>query len=282
MARLPFPKLVKRIADIARITVEHSPVSIDEIEWIGLGTPSAINPKTGLLVNANNLGWRNVPLEEELKKHITKPLYIGNDAACATLGEASCGAAAKYDNVLMVTLGTGLGGGVILNKKLYNGCDNLGVEFGHTKLVYNGLLCTCGQKGCLECYASATALKRQTREAMAKHPQSLMWHFAEDIEHVNARTAFAADEKDPAAMAVIDQYLSYLAAGLSSLVAIFRPDVVLVGGGLSHQGDTLFEPLKKKLYKCTFSAKEIGIPPVLPAALGNDAGIIGAALLGKQ
>ena len=283
MPHLSFPDLVERIADTARIAVEQSPFSENEIEYVGLGTPSCVNPKTGLLVNANNLGWRNVPLEAELRKHIKKPLFIGNDASCAALGEAICGAAAKYDNVLMATLGTGLGGGVILNKKLYSGADNMGVEIGHTKLVYDGLLCTCGKKGCLECYASATALKQQTREAMAKHPGSIMWQLAGDSSHVTARTAFdAADEKDPAAMAVIDRYLSYLAAGLSTLVTIFRPDVVLLGGGLSHQGDSLFEPLRKKLYECTFAAAEIGIPPVLPAALGNDAGIIGAAFLGKQ
>ena len=282
-SRLPFPKLVKRIADVATTCVENSPFSMNDLEWVGMGTPSCINPKTGLLVNANNLGWRNVPLEKELKKHISLPLFIGNDASCAALGEAVCGAAADYDNVVMATIGTGLGGGVILNKKLYSGADNMGVEIGHTKLVYDGLLCTCGKKGCLECYASATALKQQTRDAMAKHPGSMMWRLVDDVSRVTARTAFdAADEKDPAAMAVIDRFLSYLAAGLSSLVTIFRPDVILLGGGVSHQGKALFDPLQKKLRQETFAAEEIGVPPVLPAALGNDAGIIGAAFLGKQ
>ena len=283
-ATLPFPQLVERIAQFAKDTVAESPFSMQDISWVGLGTPSCINPKTNLLVNANNLGWRNVPLYDELKQHFSLPVYIANDAACATLGESVCGAAAKYQNVLMATLGTGVGGGMILNGKLFNGCDGMGVEIGHTKLVYNGLTCTCGKKGCFECYASATALKQQTRDAMVENPNSLMWEkTGHDITRVSARTAFdAADEKDPAAMRVIDQYLSYLAAGLATLITIFRPDVILLGGGLSQQGDTLFEPLRKKLYEATFASEEIGVPPVLPAALGNDAGIIGAAFLGKQ
>lgn len=280
-AEKPFEDLVADIAQTAYQVVKLSGMEMKDISSVGLGTPSLINPKTNLLVNANNLGWRNVPLPAELEKHFSVPIYIRNDADCAALGEVLAGAAKNYENALMITLGTGLGGGVILNRRIYNGCDHMGAELGHTKLVYNGVQCTCGQYGCVESYASATALIRQTKEAIVAHPESDMTRLcAGDLSKVDARLAFtAAKEGDSTAKAVVDQYISYLAAGLSSFVVIFRPDVILIGGGISNEGETLLQPLRKKLYQCTYGAEEIGVPPVIRAELGNDAGIVGAALL---
>lgn len=277
----PFAGLVTGIAQTAYQVVELAGMQMEDISSVGLGTPSCINPETKLLVNANNLGWRNVPLPEELSKHFDPPLFIRNDADCAALGEVMAGAARQYDNALMITLGTGLGGGVILDRKIFNGCDHMGAELGHTKLVYNGVRCTCGQYGCVESYASATALIRQTREAVAAHPDSRMAAMCGgDPDKADVRTAFtAAREGDAAAAAVVDQYSSYLAAGLSSFVAIFRPQAIVIGGGASNEGDSLLKPLNEKLFQCTFAAEEIGVPPVVKAQLGNDAGIIGAALL---
>lgn len=277
----PFEGLVADIAKIAYQVVEAAGLQMKEISSVGLGTPSLINPKTKLLVNANNLGWRNVPLPAELGKYFPIPLYIRNDADCAALGEVMAGAAKDCDNALMITLGTGLGGGIVLNRRIFNGCDHMGAELGHTKLVYGGIRCTCGQYGCLESYASATALIRQTREAIAAHPESAMAALCQgDLSKVDARLAFdAARAGDPVAAAVVDQYVSYLAAGLSSFVVIFRPDVILIGGGVSNAGEALLRPLREKLRNCTYAAEEIGVPPVVRAQLGNDAGLIGAALL---
>lgn len=278
-----FEALVADIADTAYKAVELAGMRMREISSVGLGTPSLINPKTGLLVNANNLGWRNVPLPEELEKHFDVPLFIRNDADCAALGEVMAGAARDYDDALMITLGTGLGGGVILNRQIFNGCDHMGAELGHTKLVYGGVQCTCGQFGCVESYASATALIRQTREAIARHPESLMWELCGgDLSRVDARLPFAAAKKgDPVGAEVVDTYISYLAAGLSTFIVIFRPQVIIIGGGISNEGDALLKPLNEKMFQCTYAAKEIGIPRAIRAELGNDAGIIGAAMLGN-
>jgi len=280
---LPFEALVADIADTAHKVVELAGMSMRDISAVGLGTPSLINPKTNLLVNANNLGWRNVPLPEELEKHFDMPLFIRNDADCAALGEVMAGAARDYDDALMITLGTGLGGGIILNKQIFNGCDHMGAELGHTKLVYGGVQCTCGQFGCVESYASATALIRQTREAIARHPESLMWELCGgDLSRVDARLPFiAARAGDPAGAEVVDTYISYLAAGISTFIAIFRPQVIIIGGGISNEGDALLKPLNEKIFQCTYAVQEIGVPRAIKAELGNDAGIIGAAMLGN-
>lgn len=282
-AKKSFEELVCDIADTAYKAVEKAGLSMKDISALGLGTPSCINPKTNLLVNANNLNWQNVPLYDEMKKHFDIPLYIQNDAACAALGEVICGCAADYENAIMITLGTGVGGGIILDKKIFNGCDSMGAEIGHTKLVYNGLLCTCGQRGCFECYASATALINQAKDAAADCPESLLNEMCNNNPTLmNAKTPFDAAKKgDATAIAVIDRYMDYLAAGVSSLVAVFRPQAVIIGGGISAQGEELINSLKKKLYSCTFSAQQIDIPQLLIARLGNNAGIIGAAMLCK-
>lgn len=276
-----FGRLVSHIAATAKETVSLSGLCAECITAVGMGTPSCINPSNGLLVNANNLGWKNVPLQSEVQKHFNVPVYIQNDAACAALGEAVKGSAAGYDSALMVTLGTGVGGGIILNGRIFNGCDSMGAEIGHTKLVSGGLPCTCGQKGCFEAYASASALTEQACIAAKEFPESVMNEMCgNELSEMNAQIPFkAAKAGDRAAAEVIERYIYYLASGLSSLTAVFRPQVIVIGGGISGQGNYLIEPLRKKLYGLTFSAEQIGIPEVVCASLGNDAGIIGAAML---
>ena len=269
-AAQPVEELVSDIADTVFSLLKAHSLTMSDIAAVGMGTPSCIDPKSGLLVNANNLGWRNVPLYDEMKKHFDVPVFIQNDAACAVLGEMRSGAAKGCENVLMVTLGTGVGGGIILGGRLWNGCDNMGVEIGHTKLVYGGLKCSCGQRGCLEQYASATALIRQYNETTNGSVSS-------------AKEIFdRAESGEETALAVIDSFADYLAAGLSSLIAVFRPEIILIGGGLCVQEKLLLKPLESKLMDCTFAAKEIGIPRVCAAKLGNDAGMIGAAMLCRQ
>jgi len=282
-AKKPFEDIVADIARTGKRAVELSGIPFSQIKAVGFGTPSCINPNTRLLVNANNLGWRNVPLPSEMEKHFGIPVFIRNDADCAALGEALAGAAKEYDSALMVTLGTGVGGGIIMNKKIFNGCDQMGSEIGHTKLVYGGVQCTCGQYGCLESYGSATGLIRQTKEAIVSHPDSLLAkEYSLRLGEIDARTAFdMARLGDSTAAAVVEQYISYLAAGLSTLVCLFRPQVIIIGGGVSNEGETLLRPLNEKLFYSTYAAAEIGVPSAIRATLGNDAGLIGAAMLAR-
>jgi len=277
----PVKETVAFIANTAKKAIELNSMKISDMEAIGIAAPGIINPNTSIVVNASNLNWHNVPLFEELKPYFDIPLYIGNDADCAALGETLAGAAKDHNNVIMVTLGTGIGGGIIMDKKIFCGADGMGAEIGHTKLVYGGVKCACGQFGCFEAYGSATALIRQTRQAIADNPESMMAkEFAFKQEKIDAKTCFNfAAKKDAAAIEVINSYVSYLAAGISTLVALFRPEVVIIGGGVSNAGDKLIKPLNKKLCTLTFAAGEIGVPPVIRAALGSNAGIIGAAML---
>ncbi len=280
-AELGFKKVIQNMGEIVNKCIEESGVDKASISSVGLGSPGFMDSKTGLLVYANNMGWRNVPIHDELKQYVDYPIYIKNDADAAAFGETLAGAAKDYDNAIMITLGTGVGGGVILNNKIFSGCDDMGGELGHTKLVFNGEECTCGQKGCLEAYASATAFIRDTKRAMEKNPDSIMHSICGgNIENANGRTAFdAARQGDAVALKVVEDYIDYLAAGLSSFAAVFRPDVFIIGGGLSGEGDYLINPLNERILHYTYSADLVGAPKAIKAKLGNDAGIIGAALL---
>lgn len=271
------------MADVSKKAVASAGFTLDDISSWGIGMPSYVNPKTNRLVHANNFGWKNIPIYEYLEKHIQLPTYIANDANCAAYGEVLAGAAGDYTDAVMLTLGTGVGGGVIQNKKIYSGFDNMGAELGHTKLVYNGIRCTCGQKGCIESYCSSTALIRRTREAVEEQPDTLILELChQDKMRIDGEIVFEAAKKgDALAVQIIDEYISYLAAGISTFITIFRPEVIILGGGMAHAGDFLLEPLNEKLYTSTFAAEEIGIPKVIRAKLGNDSGIIGAAFLEK-
>jgi len=277
---LSFEVIVKDLADGAKAVAQKSGFSIEDFPCMGVGMPGSLNPQTGLLVFSNNVGWKNVPFQKELEKHIPIPIYIGNDANCAVIGEAIAGAAKDRKNVVMLTLGTGVGGGIIIDRKLFCGADGMGVELGHMFLVLDGELCTCGIKGCVEAYASVTALIRQTRAMMELHPESTMHDYAKREGNITGRTSFdCAKLGDQAALNVVKQYTRYLAATIGSLVTIFRPEVILIGGGLSNEKDFLLGRLNECVGDYTFAADIIGIPPIIKAELGNDAGIIGAAYL---
>lgn len=282
-AERAFPEIAADLALAAGKAAEQAGLSLAQMESVGVGVPSCID-SNGVAAWANNLGWHNLPLKRELSPYFERPLFLGNDADCALLGEAYAGAAKDYRDVLMLTLGTGVGASVLLDGKIFNGADHMGLEGGHIKLVYNGEPCTCGRRGCFEAYASAPALKRQTWNAMQSSRDSLLWQACEgDPDKLSARTPFAvARQGDATARRVVDQYISYLAAGLSSLVTVFRPQAVLIGGGVGNEGEDLLKPLGQRLFEATYAAEEVGVPPVLQAALGNDAGIIGAAMLGRE
>lgn len=284
LARRSFEEIVADMASAAFHCLEKSGLDIKDIEHVGVGVPSTINPKTRNMVYANNLNWIDSDVLGELEKHIKIPAFIANDADCAAYGEALAGAAKEYNNVMMLTLGTGVGGGIIFNKKIFTGGDGHGCEPGHTIIAMDGVNCTCGKKGCLEAYASVTALIRNTICAMAADPSSAMHEMCNnDMSKVCGRTAFdAAKMGDKAGLEVVKDYIHYLALGISSFITLLRPEVIILGGGISNEGDYLLKPLREEVYKTVYAANLMPQTPIIKATMGNDAGLVGAAFLGKQ
>ena len=261
--------------------ISKSGLSEGDISKWGIGMPSYVNPKTKLLVHANCFGWKNVPIYDYLERKLSLPLQIENDANCAALGEALAGAAKGVGNVVMLTIGTGLGGGIIMNGKIHCGADRMGAELGHVKLVYDGIQCTCGQKGCAEAYCSATALIRQAKEAVRQNRNSLLWDLCGgDINTIEGKTIFKGIEMgDETARQILEQYTEYMTCAMSTYITLFRPEKIILGGGIAQAGELLLAPVRERLIPNTFAGTEIGVPTVETAKLGNDAGIIGAAFL---
>lgn len=270
--------------DMVRVSeevVKQAGLTLNDIPSWGIGMPSYVNPNTDLLVHANCFGWKNMPIYQYLENRLPMELHIENDANCAALGEALAGAAKDDANVIMLTLGTGLGGGIVLDRKIYCGADMMGAELGHVKLVYDGIPCTCGQRGCAEAYCSATALIRQAREAAEKQPESILWELCKgNLEKLEGKTLFDAVKlSDATAKKVLEQYVEYLSCAISNYIVLFRPDKIILGGGIAEAGELLLTPLRERMVPNTFAGSEIGVPELVTAKLGNDAGIIGAAFL---
>lgn len=266
-------KLIVKLLDEANIPEE-------KIAAVGIGQAGSIDSERGIINYWNNIPMKNVHVVEELKKWHKMPVFIDNDANVAALGECVFGAAKGLRNVMLVTLGTGVGSGIIIDGKIYRGEYGAGAEAGHMRIVMNGEPCTCGGRGCWEAYASVSALIRQTKAAMEKHPESMMCSFAAEMGEVNGITSFkAARVGDKAALEVVARYIEYVGTGLVSLQNIFRPQIFLIGGGISKEGEFLTDPLEKFVQDGMFD-KETGDPvKIRPAALHNDAGILGAAAL---
>lgn len=277
-----FSEIIKDMAMLVTGMIDKTGISLKDIKGIGIGSPGTPNSKEGIIVYSNNIKVRNAPICTEMAKHIGLPVYLDNDANCAALAESYFGAAkgAKYS--ITITLGTGIGSGVILNKKIYSGFNFSAAELGHTLLIMDGEECSCGRRGCWEAYASATALIRQTREAVSKNMESYIYKLVDgDLNRINAKTAFdAADYGDETARKVVNQYIKYLAEGMINVINSFQPEILVIGGGISKQGDNLVNPLKKIIRKNIF-CKEVSQTEIKIAQLGNDAGIVGAAMLAK-
>lgn len=270
------------IADAIKEAMDAQNLTNDDIISIGVGTPGSVNKGEELIEFANNLGFDNVPAYKLLRVRTgIMNVYFDNDANCAALGEAVAGCGKGVKNFIMITLGTGVGSGIIVNGKLVTGLNYAAGEMGHTVIVYNGLQCNCGRRGCWEKYSSATALISQTKDAMRLNADSLMWDIAENnFANVNGRTAFDAWRKgDAAATAVVNNYISMLSCGISNIVNTFQPDIVCVGGGVGNEKENLLAPVRKLLASERYSIHAKKQTRLLAAELGNDAGIIGAALL---
>lgn len=261
--------------------LKEAGLTLGDIKGIGLGCPGAISSESGVVDILPNLGWENVPLVKEFKRRFDTEIRMSNDANVAALAEALHGAAKGYKNCIMLTLGTGVGGGIIINGKLYEGKEGKGAELGHATLVMDGYPCSCGRNGCIESYVSATALIRETREAMEADKSSSMWQaVGGDLEKVDGRTAFEEEKKgDASAKKVVDFYVKCLSESIMTMTNIFRPDVIILGGGVSKQGNNLTDRVRAYCEKFDYGYKGSPKPVIKCAELGNDAGIIGAAAL---
>ena len=269
------------MAKVCKKVVADAGVDMSEVASIGIGSPGSIDSENGVVLYANNLKFNQAPIAAELKKHIDLPINIENDANAAAYGEYIANGNGA-DDFVFITLGTGVGGGIIIDKKLYKGFNGIGGELGHITLVHNGKMCSCGNPGCWEAYASVTALISQTKEAIEKNPDSLMAKIAEENGEVNGRTAFnAAKAGDAAGQAVVDQYRDYIASGLVSIINIFQPERIVVGGGISREGEYLLAPIREYCDKYGYN-KILKKADIQVATLYNDAGIIGAALAARK
>jgi glucokinase len=268
-------------ADMAALVKALAARSNVKIAAVGIGAPGTIDSQNGVIVYSNNIDWKDVPLCAEVQNALSLPVFITNDANAAALGEAFCGAGAKYSSLILVTLGTGVGGGIILDGKLFEGGHSAGAEIGHSVLRVGGERCTCGRKGCFEAYASATALIRQTKRAMEKDRDSVMWTLCGgNVDNVDGKTAFdGARAGDKSAKRVVKNYVDLLAEGITDLANIFRPDAILLGGGVCAEGDALLKPLRRKVDKLIFGGTKYAPVAIDVAGLGNDAGLCGAARL---
>ena len=274
----PEQEIAADMAAVARQAAEEAGLSLDQIEWVGVGTPGIANSATGIIEYSNNLGFCNTPMVQYLEEALGRPAFIENDANAAAYGEYVAGAAKGAKHAVCITLGTGVGGGIIIDGKIYCGSNFGGAEIGHTVIDVNGPMCSCGRKGCFEVFSSATCLIRMTKEALAAHPESAM----KDEERITGRTAFnymrAGDET---AKQVVDDYIRYLAAGITNTINIFQPDVLCIGGGVCNEGDPLLLPMKEIVKKEVYTRNSPKNTEIVIAKLGNDAGIIGAAFLGN-
>ena len=274
--------IIKDMVDLTKKLIDSCGITIKDILHIGIGVPGIANNETGVVVKAVNISFLDVPIREKMQKYFNVPIYLANDANCAALAESLFGETKGVKNSLTVTIGTGIGGGIIINNELYEGSNFAGGELGHISLIMDGKQCSCGRKGCFEVYASATALKNQAMEVVSKNKNTTIYNkVSGDINRVEARVVFeCAKRKDKVAEEIIDKYIKYLSAGLITLINIFQPDVIAIGGGVSNAGEYFLNKVKNTIKNSNEMARELEKRTVIKLAkLGNDAGIIGAAFL---
>ncbi len=271
-------RVATNISNLVKSLLDKMGLVVDDVEGVGMGVPGMIDSKNGNVIYSNNLRWKDFHIAESVEKETGLKVKIANDANVAVLGEAKFGVAKGSENVVMLTLGTGVGGGVVAEGKLIEGNKSAGAELGHSVIVAGGEQCTCGRKGCLEAYASATAIIRDTKRAMETDKNSKMWEIG-SLDKVTGKTAFDYMDKDDGAKAVVENYIEKLACGITNLANIFRPETVILGGGVCAQGDGLVLPLQKKLNEELFAGELGPQVKIVIAELGNSAGLLGAAAL---
>ena len=278
-------EIAAQLVLLCRRTAEEANAPWDQIEAVGMGVPRHMDAKAGVVVHSPNVNFQNTPLRALVQQGVDRPVYLENDANCAALAEYYAGAGQGSKRFVTITLGTGIGAGIIHNGKIFHGGNGMAGEVGHTCIDYQGLPCPCGRRGCWEQYASASALKRFTAQALQDNPDSILAQVIREHDgHVSGQSAFmAARLGDPVGRQVCDMYIGYLAAGIANVVNIFQPDTLAIGGGVSNEADEqLLHPLQRLVEQETIPCSSDKKTRIVKAQLGNQAGIIGAALLGKK
>lgn len=287
-SRTMLPRDAESISDdIAKdvfAAVEKAGLKMEDITSFGIGSPGVVNVDEGIVIRASNLDFTKVPLRQILYEKTGKVFCCENDANAAAYGEYIAGAGRGTKNFLALTLGTGIGGGVIIDGKIYVGAGYAGGEFGHSVIIQNGEPCTCGRRGCFEAYASANALIRDAKRAMQKNPDSLLWKLAQqNPERVDGKVVFdARDEGDTTAAEVLRQYIAYLGTGIANFIRIFQPEILCIGGGISNQGQSLIDEIEETMKERDFEINSTRVTVLKKAELGDDAGLIGAAFLNQS
>ncbi|WP_440300323.1 ROK family protein [Huintestinicola butyrica] len=281
------PRPAKDICDdMAKVSIEAcklAGISVDDVEWIGVGTPGIADNINGTIPYSNNLDFHDVPVRKYIQAHINKPVYVANDANAAAYGEFVAGAAKGAKNAVCITLGTGVGAGIIVDGKILTGSNLAGAELGHMVIEVDGPQCTCGRKGCFEVFSSATGLIRMTKEAAEDDSSSILNKYLAEDGKFSARHAFMAmRDGDKTGTEVVEKYCKYLAAGITNTINIFQPDILCIGGGVCNEGDPLLLPVKELVKKEVYTRMLSQNTEIVIAKLGNDAGIIGAAFLGLE
>ncbi len=278
--------IIKDMAALVEKLLKSNKISLDEVAYVGIATPGTVDDKNGIVERAYNLPFNHFPIAEIFKRYLpVDKVFVANDANAAALGEAKAGAARGSQNSVMITLGTGVGGGIIIDGKIYSGSNGAAGELGHIVIDYNGRQCTCGRRGCWEAYSSATALSAVTKEKVIecdiKAIPTLMVDEYKAVGKVTARTAFAAMKKgDKVAAGIVDYYIEHLACGIASIINIFQPEIICIGGGICNERGYLLDPLNELVEREQYTRENPQKSKIVVAELGNDAGIIGAACLG--
>ena len=281
MASRPAAEVVRDMGGAVEQVLARAGVSVADCRSMGVGSPGTCNSADGVVERAYNLGWDHVPVCRMLEQRFGIPCRLSNDANCAALAEQVAGAAVGHDNVVLVTLGTGVGGGIIIDNKVYSGFNHAGAELGHVVIELNGKPCSCGRKGCWEAYSSATGLINMTKDKLAATKDTVMHEMVEKDGKVSGRTAFDAMRKgDKAAKEVVDEYIYDLAMGITNIINIFQPEVLVIGGGICNEKNYLLDPLNAIVNSEQYTRNNKVKTELRIAKLGNDAGIIGAAMLG--
>ena len=278
---LPFAEQVQQMAECTlEVLRSASPaISPEEVVSVGVGIPG-IADRNGHVIKCINMGWHHVSFRDEFVKHMDKPVLIDNDANVAALAESVAGISAGTSSSVFMTLGTGIGSGIILNGRIWSGAHGIGGELGHTIMDLEGVPCTCGNRGCLERYCSATAIIRMAREVISWHPDSAIWAACEgNPEKINAKIVLdAAKEGDPLGMKLFRRYVSLLSQAVANVVNFLDPEIIVLGGGVSKAGRFLLDAVREEFPRYVLFNDQ-PLPRLDLAVLGPDAGIIGAAML---
>jgi glucokinase len=274
-------RIVRMIDTVIAETIAQTGAKRDDMIGVGVGAPGPLDRERGIVVTTPNLGWTNFPLRDVISERSRLPVRIDNDANCATLGEWWLGAASGADNVIGMTIGTGIGGGVIIGGRLYHGASDVAGEIGHATIDITGRRCKCGNYGCLEAYASGPSIADRAREAISSDDCLMLKMAGGDASRITAATVYeAAKRGDDVALDVVRETSRFLGAGVANLLNIFNPDVVVICGGVTQAGDTLFAPLRREVRKRAFKPA-VDACRIVPGVLAA-AGVVGAVAAYKQ